>query len=248
MATHKMRATLAHNYQPPAAAAHNGTQTAGWLARWPVVGVTMFLFGSLMFSALAYNLVAQGPLLRWDNLIANTLPAAGLKSPPIVKTIMDAGFFIGEQVIVVLAVLLGLYFIYKKYWRELTLMVLGLAGSSLLFLILSHLFNRARPVTQIWIVLHVPGFPSGHSISVVVFYGLLAYLWVPKVSSTISKIGVAAAALFLMAYVGFSRVFTAGHYLTDILAGYAVGIAWFGLIYTLIEIYFQKKSREKIGD
>ena len=53
-----------------------------------------------------------------------------------------------------------------------------------------------------------------------------------------------AAALLIIAFVGFSRVFSGGHYLTDVLAGYAVGIAWFGVAYTLIEIYFQKRRKQ----
>ena len=53
-----------------------------------------------------------------------------------------------------------------------------------------------------------------------------------------------AAALLIMAFVGFSRIFMGGHYLTDILAGYAVGIAWSGLAYMLIEKYFQQRRIE----
>jgi undecaprenyl-diphosphatase len=51
---------------------------------------------------------------------------------------------------------------------------------------------------------------------------------------------VVAAAVLLVGFIGFSRIFTGGHYLTDVLAGYALGIAWSGLIYTLLEIIFQK--------
>jgi undecaprenyl-diphosphatase len=57
---------------------------------------------------------------------------------------------------------------------------------------------------------------------------------------------VVAAALLIMGFVGFSRIFTGGHYLTDILAGYAVGIAWSGVVYTLIELYFQKRRGQNV--
>jgi membrane-associated phospholipid phosphatase len=52
---------------------------------------------------------------------------------------------------------------------------------------------------------------------------------------------VIAEALLIMIFIQFSLIFTGGHYLTDILAGYAVGIAWFGLAYTLIEMFFQER-------
>jgi membrane-associated phospholipid phosphatase len=223
-----------------------GLRSPGLLAKWPMIGITMLIFGSLVFGALTINLYAKGPLLASDKTIANTLPAIGLKRPSYVKTIMDTGFYVGDQGIIALAILLGIYFIYKRFWQELVMMTVGFAGSTLLFLLLSNLIARPRPPTQIWIIEKIPGFPSGHAIAVIVFYGLMAYLLASKVSSVFWKVVVVAAAIFIMIFVGFTRIFTGGHYLTDVLAGYAVGIAWAGLIYTLIELYYQKR-RSRIG-
>lgn len=232
--------------QPLRKNAFTGLRHPGLLAKWPIIGLLMFIFGSLVFGGLAYNLSAQGPLLEWDRTLANTLPAMGLRSPAFVKTIIDAGFYIGKEVIMVAGILLGLFFIYKRYWKELAMLAIGMAGSSMLFLSLSHFFARPRPPTQIWIIVNLPGFPSGHAISVVAFYGLLAYLLVPKMPSVFWKVVVVIAALLIIGFVGFSRIFTGGHYLTDILAGYAVGIAWSGVIYTLIETYYQKRKSRNV--
>ncbi len=223
-----------------------GLRSSNLLAQWPVIGLCMFIFGSLVFGALTYNLYAQGPLLAWDKTLANTLPAIGLKSPPLVKTIMNTGFYLGEQVITVLDLVLIIYFLSKRFWQELAMLTIGSAGSFLIFYTLTHLIDRPRPPTQIWIILKIPGYPSGHSIGVIVFYGLMAYLLVPNIRSAFWKVLVIVAALFTIGFVGFSRVFTAGHYLTDVLAGYSVGIAWTGAIYTLIEIYF-KRRRTRIS-
>ncbi len=223
-----------------------GLRTPGLLAKWPIIGLCMFIFGSLLFSAMVYNLYAHGPLLAWDTTIANTLPAIGLKSPPFVKTIMDTGFYMGEQVVMALDLLLCIYFIFKRYWQALAMLAIGAAGSSAIYLLILNIVDRQRPPTQIWIILKTPGFPSGHAIGVVVFYGLMAYWLAPRMRSAFLKGVVIAAALLIMGFVGFSRVFTAGHYLTDVIAGYAIGIAYFGAVYTLIEIYFQKR-RDRIA-
>ena len=217
------------------------------LRRRPVIGLILFLFGSLVFSALTYNLFANGPLLALDRRIAFTLPAIGLKSPPYVKSIMDGGFYLGKDIVIALDAILGLFYLYKRYWQELVMVTVGLWGSTLVFVTLSHLIGRVRPPTQIWIVVNIPGFPSGHAIAVVVFYGLLAYILAPKMPTTFLKWVVIATALFIILFVGFSRVFTAGHYMTDILAGYAVGIAWDGAVFTGIEIYFNKRKRQHNG-
>ncbi len=108
-----------------------GLRAPGLLAKWPGIGLFMFIFGSLMFGALTYNLFAQGPLLVWDRTLANTLPAIGLKSPAFVKILMDAGFYLGKEVIMVLDILLAFYFIYKRYWQELAMVTIGWTGSAL---------------------------------------------------------------------------------------------------------------------
>lgn len=221
-------------------------RTSGLLAKWPGIGMCMFIFGTLMFGALTYNLYFHGPLLAWDQMLANTLPAIGLKSPAFVKGLMTAGFYIGKEVIMILDVLLALYFISKKYWQEFAMVTVGWIGAALLFYALSTFIARPRPPTQIWIMVNIAGFPSGHAISVITFYGLLAYLLAPKLHSAFWRAIVISTAVLIIAFVGFSRIFTGGHYLTDILSGYAVGIAWSGAVYTLIEIYFQGRDLRRV--
>jgi undecaprenyl-diphosphatase len=126
------------------------------------------------------------------------------------------------------------------------MLVIGMAGETLLFLAISNLVGRIRPPTQIWIILKIPGFPSGHTFAAVVFFGFLAYLLAPGMRSALGKVFVVVVAILIMLFIGFTRVFTAAHYLTDVLAGYALGIAWSGAAYTLIETYFQKRRGRNI--
>ncbi len=221
----------------------SGFHATSMFAQYPVIGLLMFIFGVLAFSGLTLNLLFQGPLLAVDNLIANTLPAIALKGPPFVKVIMVASYYVGNELLTVLAFLLGFYFIYKRYWQQLVMLFIGLAGSSVFFLSLSKLIDRPRPPTQIWLVLNIPGFPSGHASAVIVFYGLMAYLLVSNIYSNFWKAIIIITTISIIAFVGFSRIFTGGHYLTDVLAGYSIEIAWSGLVYTLVEIYFQKRTR-----
>ena len=239
--------TLAHFHDdPPPSDVLTGLRSPGLLARWPVIGITMFIFGSLVFGALTYNLFAQGPLLVWDKALANMLPAIALKSPAFVKFLMIAGFYIGKDVITGIDLLLALYLLYKKFWQEFAMVTIGWGGYVLLFNLFSRLIGRPRPPTQIWIIVNLPGFPSGHAICAVVCYGLLGYLLAAKMPSVFWKGIVVAASLLVIGFIGFSRMFTGGHYLTDILAGYAVGIAWFGAAYTLIEIWFKKRRMQNV--
>ena len=224
----------------------SGLHSPGMFAKWPMIGLIMFLVGGLAFGALTYNLLAQGPLLQWDRTLATILPVIGLQNPATLKPIMNAGYYIGDWGIIGLAILFSIFFLVKRSWQELAMVVLGTVGTTILFESLSNLIGRARPPTQIWIILKIPGFPSGHALSVVTFFGLLAYLLVPKMRSAFGKGMVIAVAIILMLFVGFTRVFTAAHYLTDVLSGYALGICWSGAIYTLIEIHFQKRRSQNV--
>ena len=46
-------------HQPPKSDSR-GLRSPGLLAKWPMIGLLMALFGGLVFAGLTYNLVAQG--------------------------------------------------------------------------------------------------------------------------------------------------------------------------------------------
>ena len=213
----------------------DGLRVPGWFAQWPMVGVVMFLVGSLMFGALAYNLETKGPLLQTDvKLYREFHNEAARESPRIIQE-LTFGFFAGREVIEIITVILLLYFLHKRFWPEFAMTLLGVGGSALLWYFLSRFFERPRPPVQLGISVSDPSFPSGHVLIASLVYGLLAYLLIPKMPSLFWKWVIGIAVLLTLLYLGFSRIFLGGHYLTDLLAGYALGIAWAGLVFTLIE-------------
>jgi len=216
----------------------------GWLARWPIIGVIMVLVGTLIFGAIAYNVSTKGPLLQWDVPLTQQLHAEAVDTPNRIIEILVFGFFVGKELLQVMVVILSLYFIHKRFWPELAMLLIGSGGGALLWSFLIGIFNRARPEAQIGIVVTDPSFPSGHTISSVICYGLLAYLLFPKMPSLFWKWVLIIGTVLTLLFVGFSRLFLGGHYLTDLVAGYALGLAWAGLVFTLMERIFlsTKKS------
>ena len=210
-------------------------QTPGLLAKWPLLGLILFIVGSLGFGGLAYNLRTHGPLLQWDTSLYHGLYAKAVEAPARINEIMLFGFFMGKELIQVIVVILGLYFLHKRLWRELLMVLIGSGGGSLIWRFFNTFFDRPRPEAQIGITVTNPSFPSGHVMSAVLCYGLLGYLLVPKMPSLFWKVSMIIGMLLVLAFVGFSRIFQGGHYLTDVLAGYALGLAWASLVYTLIE-------------
>jgi len=226
-------------------------RSPGWFARWPMVGITMFLVGASLFGAIAYNVPAKGPLLQWDVPLARQFHAQAVRQPERIIELLIFGFFAGKELLELIVLILVLYFIHKRFWPELGMVLIGAGGGAILWSVLIEVFDRVRPAQQVGIIVSDFSFPSGHAISAVICYGLLAYLFIPQMPSLFWKWLVGIAAVLTMAYIGFSRVYLGGHYLTDVVAGYAIGLAWAGLVFTSIESLFVKgnltSTEKKIG-
>ncbi len=158
------------------------------------------------------------------------------------RDVMIFGFYLGEQVIVVIGVIMALYFLYKRFWPGLAMVAIAWAAEGAIWLVLSQYYHRARPVfaVAVWHHMTAPGFPSGHAIAAVMCFGLLAYLIVPAMSSSFWQAVVIVTAVLLIVYIGYSRMFVGDHYLTDVLAGYGLGVALCGTVYTLVEVIARK--------
>ncbi len=214
-------------------------RSPGLFAKWPIIGLTMFLLGSLMFGALAYNVRANGPFVQWDMTTAKTLHADLMNIPSSLVEYILFGFFVGKEIIIMIGTILAIYFLRKHFWRELAMVLIGLGGGGLIWYFLSYYFDRPRPATQLDILLlRDPSFPSGLALTALLCYGLLAYLLIPKMPSRFWKWSVAILLTLVIAFVGLSSLLLGAHYVTDVIAGYALGLAWAGLVYTLTERFF----------
>lgn len=214
------------------------------LGRYPYIGVILFLLGGLFFSTLAINVRDHGPLTQEDMPVAQEFHQVARSEPgPVTNFIHWSSFYLGREVIEVAAVLLGLYWLVKRRWSELAMLAIGLGGGSAWWFFLERLYNRPRPSFPDPIEsLKVGSFPSGHCISAVLFYGLLAYLITSRLKSGAARTAVIVLALALMLYVGIGRLYAGGHYLSDVLAGYALGLAWGALVYTIIERVLPRRA------
>ena len=54
--------------------------------------------------------------------------------------------------------------------------------------------------------------------------------------------------VFMVLFIGYSRFFMGAHYLTDILAGVAVGVAWTSLVIMFIELFNKKGGHKNVKE
>lgn len=103
------------------------------------------------------------------------------------------------------------------------LLVPALGG--LLILGLKEHYDRPRPVCfkDPLVSEENQSFPSGHALGALVGYGLLAYLIVVGVLRVPFPRLCLAGLVALILAVGFSRVYLAAHFVSDVIAGYLLG-------------------------
>jgi undecaprenyl-diphosphatase len=216
--------------------AYSGLQAPGWLATHPAVGLSLFLVGLVVFGFTAYQLQTNGPMMQLDQQITQIMQRMVSTAPGLWLETMTYGFFMGKENLQVLGAILVVYFLYKRYWPELGMVIIGWTGGTVVWTLLINYFNRPRPEKQVGIeVKTIPSFPSGHTMFAILALGLLAYLLVPKMPSVFWKWVIVLAAVLTMLFVGYSRLYEGGHFLSDLIAGYAVGLSWGALVYTLLD-------------
>lgn len=161
---------------------------------------------------------------RMDETLAGTLRArAGLPTLTLFARLTHAG---DTQVLAALAALVGIALWWRRHRLLAACWAAALAGNGLLTRGFKHAFERVRPE-------HTHGvsaaegysFPSGHSSSSMVAYGMLAYLAVRLLPARWHLPALLAAAAVVFT-VGWSRVVLQVHYASDVLAGWITGGTW----------------------
>ena len=119
-----------------------------------------------------------------------------------------------------------------RRWTPVVLMVVATLGSLVMTRAGKVLTARARPpqVDAVPPYETTPSFPSGHTLNATVIALVLAYLVLLYVPSRAGRVTTALGLVAFALAMGTSRVFLGHHWLTDVLAGWAAGAAWAGVV------------------
>jgi undecaprenyl-diphosphatase len=217
--------------------------TPGFLARHPAVGWIVLIVSTIIFCFLVFNVKTNGPALQWDQPIDQSLHARAIQDIPFNVEVMRFTAQIGQNIAAGIITLLAFYWFFKKYWYNLAMLLIGVSGGTLWFLLLSNLIGRHRPIWPDPLeTLPGPGFPSGHSITATLLYGLLLYLILQRLTSNAWRLIAVIDAIGLILLIGYSRLYIGSHFPTDVLGGYSFGLAWGSLVFTAVELLRHRNS------
>ena len=143
----------------------------------------------------------------------------------------------------------ALFVFYRKGLRvSAALLFVATAGSIVLTTVLKAVFHRARPeLFESGYTASFYSFPSGHATVAVGFYGTLTLLVAYRLGGW-KRWSVAAAGVFLVLLIGFSRLYLGVHYPTDVLAGYLAAPLWVisvGVVYAVWRYLGETRAHRK---
>ncbi len=185
------------------------------------------VFGStlLFFLGLTSLVVADNTFFSLDSKMETALFM--LQNDNAVTFFKIITTFGNTSFVALVTLLLTLYLYHKKKLSLLAGLLVSVLGSSLSVFILKGFIERTRPTPPFAAFLE-PSFayPSGHATIAVALYGFLAFVLLVTHAHIHYRRFIASTLVSLFFLIGFSRLYLGVHYLSDVVAGFALGTAW----------------------
>jgi undecaprenyl-diphosphatase len=183
-----------------------------------------------VLGAVVQDVVVGGGSIRFDLPVLRWFAR---HREPWLTTAMRTVTVLGDSALLIPLVLaVGAWFWWRRGRpRPLALVVAAYGGSDLLAQAVRALTDRTRP-PLVFAVGHFAGhaFPSGHATEATAVYGMLAVVAASGTRRWRGKVVAWAAAVLTATLVGISRLYLGAHWLTDVLAGWALGGTWLLLV------------------
>lgn len=178
----------------------------------------------ILFLLLAIAVKHEGAMVAFDKALARDLSMSMSVSMLWLLSwftyLGDRAFLTGLSVLMVLALL------WHRRWGLAVFCGVTTGVGGALNWLMKHSFERVRPDHDHgYVTVTGWSFPSGHSSAAMAVYGAAGYLLWRLAPPAWRRPGIAVLAA-LIAAVGLSRVLLQVHFVSDVLAGFAVTLGW----------------------
>lgn|GEM_PF-949697 len=193
--------------------------------RASLLAVALVLVG-IPFGLLLHQVAIEGPATGLDEDLALDLNAR-VHDEPVALAVLEGISFLGKPITLVVA--MGGVVIWalarRAHRLALFLAVTGI-GAGIVNTSLKLAVGRARP--EVDVPVHEAlglSFPSGHAMFSTACYGALLVGLLPLVPTTWRRAARWGTVLLVIA-IGSTRLALGAHFLTDVLGGHVLGLAW----------------------
>lgn len=217
-----------------------------------LIGLAVTSGALLLFLVIAHG-VAGEAVHRVDVGVLHWLNA---HSAPWLDLLALVGTALGSGVATYVVLVVGGVALWRtRHHLSALLLVVALLGGRMMIGTLKELYARPRPnlfgdeIRALGMRFDYPesaSFPSGHAITSVIVFGTLAYLTARVERTRHLRRITLFGALLLILLIGFSRLYFAVHYPSDVVAGVLVGLVWASFCAFSIEVirYFRERKPE----
>ena len=154
------------------------------------------------------------------------------------------GTFYGVTIGTTLA---GLFLLWKKEWYLLLALLISVLGSSLSMHYSKIYFHRERPLNMAYFTPENSfSFPSGHATSAMALAGILCYFVLIEIENKKLRLGLFLLGVCYIILIGLSRIYLGVHFLTDVAAGYLLGLLWVIVAIGLMEYVAISRTKHRI--
>lgn len=196
--------------------------------------------------------VISGSTQKFDQWAVDWFRQKVLRHVPLNPETIDQSFVdisaMGGPTVLLLitAAVLG-FLLWDRRYNALLLMIMATVGGVALTWLLKEAIGRNRPGGTHLVITQMSSFPSGHSMLSAVIYPTLGTLVARLVPRKRLKIYFMLVALGLSFLIGISRIYLRVHYPTDVLAGWAAGLAWAAFCWTIAK-YLERRGALEGGE
>ena len=194
---------------------------------------TILILCSVIFAIFTYKVVADKTIYI-DSIVYNYISnnIINKNRTEIVKVITN---ITSPIMVIITALILVLAIKDKKIKISL---VINLLGITIINNLIKVIIARPRPEINKLVTETGYSFPSGHSITSMVFYGYLTYKYI---NNNKIKIPLIIFLIILIPTIGLSRIYLGVHYASDVLCGFLLGIIYLILFISISKKYLERK-------
>lgn len=195
-----------------------------------------------LFAFITFQISGEGILAFDAQIIAYV---QSFVTPEMTAFVLSLTEFGSVKYVVAFVLILGTGLFFTQHNKLALFVVVASGGGAALNLILKNMISRDRP--NILPIIEASGysFPSGHSMGSLIFYGSAAFVIVYFTKESLTKWGSVLALSIFISSIGVSRIYLGVHYPTDVIGGFAMGIAWLFICIIAFKIIDSREYTKK---
>jgi membrane protein DedA with SNARE-associated domain/membrane-associated phospholipid phosphatase len=197
----------------------------------------LLLSAGWLFLGVGEDVWTHDPLVQVDLAVFHFLQP--LRSPAADWLMVATTEMGGMGVLLPLVIMVTLWLAWHRSWHTARYWLAAVVFAQALVQLLKFALGRGRPL-DLYTGNQQFSFPSGHAAATTVILGFLAFLLSRGLSNS-ARLAFAVVFAVYVSLVAFSRLYLGAHWMSDVVGGVSLGLAWVALV---AMVYTQRRVDE----